>query len=153
IMNVSARSSGPWQHLLDIEVPADEVERTLEDVARQIQRRASLPGFRRGRVPLDLVRRHFAETVEAEFLESFVPRITGRAVDQARLPPVVPRLVRNRRFTPGAPLKLEALVDVKPEVEAKDYRALPVPRRVHPVDEKAVDTVLQQLREDSAVFT
>ena len=55
---------GRWQHTLDIEVPAEEVERRIEEVARQIQRRASLPGFRRGRVPLEMVRQHFADAVE-----------------------------------------------------------------------------------------
>ena len=152
-MNLQVRSTGPWQHALDIEVPADEVDRRLDDVARQIQRRASLPGFRKGKVPLDLVRQHFADTVEQEFLENFVPRMTGEAVDQARLNAVVPPLVRNLRFIPGQPLKFEALVDVRPEIEARDYRGLPARRQVRPVDEGAVERVLQGLREESAVFS
>src|SRR5262245_50032759 len=117
-MNLSVRATGAWQHTLDIEIPADEVERRLEEVSRQIQRRATLPGFRKGRVPLDLVRQHFADSVEQEFLETLVPRVTNDAVDQARLSPVVPPLVRNLRFTPGQPLRFEAVVDVRPEVEA-----------------------------------
>jgi trigger factor len=152
-MNLQVRSTGPWQHALDIEVPADEVDRRLDDVARQIQRRASLPGFRKGKVPLDLVRQHFADTVEQEFLENFVPRMTGEAVDQARLNAVVPPLVRNLRFIPGQPLKFEALVDVRPEIEARDYRGLPARRQVRAVDEAAVERVLEGLREESAVFS
>ena len=151
-MNLQVRSSGPWQHTLDIEVPSDEVGRRLDEVARQIQRRASLPGFRKGKVPLDLVRQHFAETVEQEFLESFVPRVTGEAVDQARLNPVVPPLVRGLHFTPGQPLKFEALVDVRPEIEVRDYRGLPARRRIKPVDEAAVKRVLEGLQEESAVY-
>ena len=151
-MNLSVRATGAWQHTLEIEVPVDEVERRLEEVARQIQRRASLPGFRRGRVPLGMVRQHFADTVEQEFLETFVPRVTSEAVDQARLNPVVPALVRNLRFSPGEPMRFEAVVDVRPEVEARDYRGLPARRRVRPVDEAAVEGVLNELREDSAVF-
>ena len=151
-MNLQVRSSGPWQHTLDIEVPSDEVERRLDDVARQIQRRASLPGFRKGKVPIDLVRQHFADTVEQEFLENFVPRVTGEAVDQARLNPVVPPLVRGLHFTPGQPLKFEALVDVRPEIEARDYRGLPARRHVRPVDEAAVARVLEGVREESAVY-
>ena len=54
-MNLSVRPGGAWQHILEIEVPVDEVERRMDEVARQIQRRASLPGFRPGRVPLPLV--------------------------------------------------------------------------------------------------
>lgn len=151
-MNLSTRSTGVWQHTLDIEVPREEVESRLDEVARQIQRRASLPGFRKGRVPLELVRQHYAEAVEQEFLESFVPRLTSEAIDQARLDPVVPPLVRNLRFGPGQPMRFEAVVDVRPEVEAKDYRALRVSRTSRPVDEAAVDRVVEQLRDEAAIY-
>jgi len=151
-VNLKLRSIGPWQHALDIEVPADEVDRRLDEVAHQIQRRASLPGFRTGKVPIDMVRQHFADRVEQQFLEDFVPQVTGEAVDQARLNPVVPPLVRGLRFTPGQPLKFEALVDVRPEIEARDYRGIPLARRQRAVDEAAVDRVLAGLREESAVY-
>ena len=151
-MNLSVRPTGTWQQTLDIEVPVDEVERRMEEVARQIQHRASLPGFRRGRVPLEMVRHHFAEAVEQEFLESFVPRITNEAIDQARLTPVVPPVVRNLRFGPGQPLRFEAVVEVRPEVEVKDYKGIRVKRRLNPVTDEAVDRVIQQLRDDSAIF-
>jgi trigger factor len=151
-MKHSARSTGPWQHTLDIEVPVEEVEARLEEVARQIQRRASLPGFRKGHVPLEMVRQQFAASVEQEFLESFVPRVAGEAVDEARLQPVVPPLVRNLRFSPGQPLRFEAVVDVRPEIEARNYRGIPILRTVRAVDERAVDRVLADLREESAVF-
>ena len=151
-MNLSVRSTGAWQHALDIEVPVEEVERRIDEVARQIQRRAAMPGFRKGRVPLDMVRQHFAASVEQEFLERYLPRVTGEAVDQARLSPVVPPLVRNLRFSPGEPLRFEALVDVRPEIEARDYRGIPVTRRLQPVDEAAVERVLASLLDDTAVF-
>ena len=151
-MNLNVRSTGSWQHTLDIEVPADEVEARLDEVARLIQRRASLPGFRPGRVPLDLVRQHFADSVEREFLESFVPRIAGEAVDQARLDPAIPPTVRNLRFTPGQPLRFEVALDVRPEIEARDYKRLPARRRPHAVDESAVERALSELREESAVY-
>jgi trigger factor len=151
-MNLSVRSTGAWQHALDIEVPVEEVERRIDEVARQIQRRAAMPGFRKGRVPLDMVRQHFAASVEQEFLERYLPRVTGEAVDQARLSPVVPPLVRNLRFSPGEPLRFEALVDVRPEIEAKDYRGIPVTRRLQPVDEAGVERVLASLLDDTAVF-
>jgi trigger factor len=151
-MNLSVRQTGPWQHTLDIEVPVDEVDRRLDEVARQIQRRASLPGFRRGKVPLELVRQHFADTVEQEFLESFVPRVTTEAMDQARLTPVVVPEVSHLRFTPGQPLTFEALVEVRPEIEARDYKGIRVQRQSRVIDEAAVERVLADLREESAVY-
>lgn len=151
-MNLNVRASGTWQHTLEIEVPTEEVERRLDEVSNGIRRRASLPGFRPGRVPLDLVRQHFAATVEQQFLEEFVPRVTSEAVDEARLSPAVPPLVKNLRFTPGQPLRFEAIVDVRPEIEVRDYRGLPARRQVRPVDEAAVEQVLAGLRDDAAVL-
>jgi trigger factor len=151
-MNLSVRETGSWQKTIDIEVPTDEVERQLDEVTREVQRRASLPGFRKGRVPFEMVRVQFAAAVEQEFLERYLPRATSEAVEQSHLSPVVPPLVRNLRFAPGQPLKFEAVVDVRPEVEARDYRGLPVTRSLRPIDDSAVDRVMSELLEDSAVF-
>jgi trigger factor len=151
-MNLSVRETGSWQKTLDIEVPTDEVERQLDDVTREVQRRASLPGFRKGRVPFEMVRVQFAAAVEQEFLERYLPRVTSEAVEQSHLSPVVPPLVRNLRFAPGQPLQFEAVVDVRPEIEARDYRGLPVTRKLQPVDEAQVERVMRELLEDSAVF-
>ena len=151
-MKVTASASGAWQHTLDIEVPVEEVERRLDETARGIQRRASLPGFRKGKVPLTLVRQHYADAVEQEFLDSIVHRVTGEALTQAQLDPVVPALVRNVHFTPGQPLRFEALVDVRPRIDVRDYRGIPLTRRARPVDDAAVEAMLARLREESAVF-
>jgi trigger factor len=151
-MKLSARSTGTWQHALDIEVPAEEVEARLDQVAERIRRRASLPGFRKGKLPREMVRTQFAHLVEQDFLEEYVPRIATEAVEQAGLDPILPPMVRNLRFTPGSPLALEVHVDVRPEVEVKDWKAIAVTRRASAIDDAAVETALERLREESAVF-
>jgi trigger factor len=151
-MKLAARATGTWQHTLDLEIPVSEVEARLEEVARRVQRRATLPGFRKGRVPLELVRTQFAAHVEQDFLDEFVPRVANDALAEAKLDPIVPPTVRNLRFTPGAPLTFELVVDVRPEVVAKDYKGLRVMRRGATVDDEAVEKVLNDLREQSAVF-
>ena len=152
-MKWSVRPTGAWQHTLDVEVPAEDVESRLEQGARGLQRRVVLPGFRRGHAPLDLVRQNFADRLEQELLEDFVPQMTADAVESAQLKPVVPPLVRELTITPGQPMRFEAVVDVRPEVEARDYRKIPVRRETRPVDDAAVDQVLERLREESAVFS
>jgi trigger factor len=142
----------PWQHVIDIEIPADEVEERLDRVARRIQSRAALPGFRKGKAPMDMVRQNFAAVIEQEFLEDQLPRVTSEAVAQAQLDPVVPPMVRNVRFVPGQPLAFEAVVEVRPQVEARDVKGLPVRRTVRAIDDAAVERVLTGLREDSAIF-
>jgi len=151
-MNLKTRNAGPWQHTLEIEIPAEEVEHRLDEVAHRVRRIASLPGFRKGKVPLELVKQHFSDHVEREFVDTLVPEMAGEAVNQARLDPVIPPTVHHLRFTPGNPLSFELEVEVRPEVEARDYRGLPAKRSSRPVTEEQVAAVLEDLRQQSAIF-
>ena len=152
-MNQTIRETAPWQHTVTIEVPAEEVETRLDDAARVLQRRVTMPGFRKGKVPLERVRQDFASHIEQDFLERFIPEATGQALQEANLRPVVPPTVQNLRFTPGQPLTFDAVVDVVPQVEAKNYRGLPLVRRVRAVEDAAVDAMVEDLRQDSAAFS
>jgi trigger factor len=151
-MQLTVRPTGAWQHTLDIQIPSDEVERGLDDVARKVQRRAALPGFRKGKVPLPYVRQHFAEAVEQQFLDDFLPQATGQALQESKLDPVVPPLLRNLSMVPGQPMTFQAVVEVRPDVEPKDYKGLRISRSEPTVEETAVDEMLERLRADSAVF-
>jgi trigger factor len=148
----TVRESGQWQHTLTVEVPADEVEGRLLAVARRFQQAVSMPGFRKGKVPLDRVRQDYAAEIERDFLERFIPEIAHQAIHDASLHAVVPPSVQNLRFTPGQPLSFEAVVDVAPQVQVKDWKGFPLTRRVRAVTEAAVDAMLDQLRQESAVF-
>jgi len=151
-MTHTVRESGQWQHTLTVEVPADEVESRLIAVARRFQQAVSMPGFRKGKVPLERVRQDYAAEIERDFLERFIPEAAQAAIRDAALHAVVPPSVQNLRFTPGQPLSFEAVVDVAPQLQVKDWKGFALTRHVRPVTEAAVDAMLAQLREESAVF-
>ncbi len=151
-MNHTVRDTGNWQHTVTVEIPVEEVEARLGEVARTLQKRVSMPGFRKGKVPLERVRSEYASYIEQEFLERVLPEATGRALAEAKLDPIVPPSVTNVKFTPGQPLTFEAVVDVTPQVEAKDWKGLALVRRVRTIDDAAVDAMIAELREQSAVF-
>ena len=151
-MKHSVRDTGTWQHTLDVEIPSEVVDTELDSLARAIQRRAVLPGFRRGKVPLDQVRQNFAETIEQEFFDRMLPHFTRQAMEEAALDPIVPPMVRNVRFIPGQPLRFEAVVDVRPRVEVQEHRGLPLKRQRQTIDDEAVERVIEGLRDEAAIF-
>ena len=152
-MKLSVRSSGTWQHTVDVEIPAETTQADLDAITERVRRRVALAGFRKGKAPLDLVRNQFATHIEQDFLDEQLPRMANAAVAEAKLAPVIPPAIRNLHFTPGAPLRFEVVVDVRPEITVKNYRGLKVERRASRVDDAAVDAALEDLREQSAVFT
>ncbi len=151
-MKHTVRESGQWQHTLTVEVPAEDVENRLLAVSRRFQQQVSIPGFRKGKVPIERVRQDYAAEIEREFLERYIPEVAHQALSDAQLKAVVPPSVQNLRFTPGQPLSFEAVVDVAPQAEVKDWKGYMLVRRVRPVDEAAVDAMMNQMREESAVF-
>lgn len=151
-MTHTVRETGPAQYTLTVEVPTDRVEERMLQVARVFQRQVSMPGFRKGKVPLDQVRKEYAAEIEREFLDRFIPEVTHEALREASLVAVVPPSVPNLRFTPGEPLSFEVVVDTAPKVEVKDWKGFPLKRRIRPVEAAAVESMLGQLREESAVF-
>ena len=80
-----------------------------------------------------VVGRPFMYGTTREFLERFIPEVTHEALGEAKLVAVVPPSVTNLRFTPGQPLSFEAVVDVAPTVEVKDWKGYALKRRITPV--------------------
>ncbi len=152
-MSHTVRETGTWQHTVSVEIPVEEVEARLDQVARTLQRRVVMPGFRKGKVPLDRVRAEFASHIEQEFLDTILPEAAGRAIQESGLNPVVPPTVSNLRFTPGQPLTFDAQIDVAPVIDPKDWKGLPLVRRARAIDDQAIDDVVANLREESAVFS
>lgn len=151
-MKHTVQETGRWQHTVTVEIPADDVEARMLAVTRRFQQNVAAPGFRKGKVPLDRVRQDYAAEIEREFLERYIPEVAHDAIAAAGLKAVVPPAVQNLKFTPGQPMSFDALVDVAPEVEVKEWKGFALVRRVQPVSEAAVDAMLERMREESAVF-
>lgn len=152
-MNHTVRDTGSWQHTISVEVPVDEVEARLDAVTRTLQRRVVMPGFRKGKVPLDRVRQDFAANIEQEFLERYIPDVADQAIKAANLMPVITPTVQELKFTPGQPMTFDVLIDTAPLVEVKDWQGYALTRRVRVIDDADIDAVVKDLHDDAAVFT
>src|ERR1700733_11422712 len=102
---------------IELEIPAENVQKTSEKVARDIARVARIPGFRPGKAPITLVRRRFADDIQGEVVQSLVPEYLEKALDEKKLVPVTRPEVDQVQFKDGEPLKFRAIFEVLPEFE------------------------------------
>src|SRR5258706_16417557 len=72
---------------LDLEIPADEVTKAMERVAKEFARVARVPGFRPGKAPVSLIRRRFADDIKAKSGNLLFPNGVERPVSERKLPP------------------------------------------------------------------
>src|SRR6202167_5551055 len=111
---------------LELEIPAENVTKATEKVARDLARVARVPGFRPGKAPVTLIRRRFAEDIKREVLQSLVPEQIERAVTESKLVPVTQPQVDKVDFTETGPVKFRATFEVLPEFELGQYKDLEV---------------------------
>jgi trigger factor len=137
---------------LDLEIPAEDVSKATERVAKEIARVARVPGFRPGKAPVSLIKRRYADDIKGEVLQSLVPEKVEKAVAEQKLSPVSQPQVDKLDFNEGQPLKFRAVFEVLPEFELGKYKGLDIEMPAMEVSEADVNKALEETRERAAAF-
>jgi|SRR5579875_47432 len=137
---------------LELEIPAENVQKTTEKIARDLARVARVPGFRPGKAPVTLIRRRFAEEIKGEVLESLVPEYIQQALTEKKLTPITRPRVDKVDFTEAGPLKFRASFEVLPDFELGDYKNLKIEIEEIAVGDAEIDKTLEEMRERAATF-
>jgi trigger factor len=134
---------------LQAEVPAEEVERRIQEVAKRLGRQLRIPGFRKGKVPPPVViRRLGREYVLDEAIQTSLGAWSVDAIDGSGIAAVGrPRVDLGELPKQGEPLAFSIEIGVRPRAELGQYKGLEVGRREPGLDDSAVDAELQTLRE------
>jgi trigger factor len=152
VVVVSAEEESSTRAKLEIEIPADEVEKTRVSVRRAYTQRAAIPGFRRGHAPESVVEKRFSGEIREDVLERVLPEALASAVQERKLAVLGRPRIEALTWEPPGPIRFTARLDLKPAVDPGEYRGLPVEDvSVEPAEEE-VDRVLDRLREAHAEF-
>ena len=149
---LASREESETRATLDIEVPAEDVERTYGAVARAFAQRAALPGFRRGHVPESLVQQRFAGEIRDEVLERLLPAALSSAIEEKNLSVLGSPRVEKVEWNPPGPIRFSAHLDLKPVVDPGEYRGIPVEDAIVEPSDEEVSQVLDRIRESHAEF-
>lgn len=137
---------------VEAEVPAKEIERSVERAARALGRDLRMPGFRKGKVPPPVViRRIGREAVLDEAVRGTLGRWYLDAVDSSGIHPVgEPDVDLGDLPGEGEPLTFSFEIGVRPTATLGEYKGLEVGRREPASDEEAVQAEIDALRERAA---
>ena len=151
-MKVAVEEIEGCKRRLAVEAPADVVQKEWERAYGRVQKRAALPGFRKGHVPRSLVKLHFADDVRREVAEHLIPDVYRQALDEARIDPVNEPDLQDLTLEENSPLSFKAVVEVKPAIALGDYRGVEVEHTTAPVSDADVAETLERMREQHAEF-
>lgn len=140
------------QRELEIEIPAEVVEKETQRVTREFTRLARIPGFRPGKAPAELVRRRFWDDIKSEVLHSLIPSSLQDAFREGNLNPVGNPSIAELQFEPAKPLRFKASFEVLPEFTLGEFKGLSVEAAKVEVTDQDVERELERLREQAATY-
>ena len=144
-MKTSSKSLDKCQVKVSVTLDADEMRGVVKDVEGVFLREAQLPGFRKGKVPLQIIRKEFADGLKQEiqramFQKNYANALKAEAIDEVALADV-----QDLKFDEKGG-SFVVIVEEKPKFKLPTYKGLKVAFKDAKVEDAAVKDQLERLR-------
>lgn len=149
-MQTTVETTDPHTVKLTIEVPEEEFDKDLDRTYRAIANQIKIPGFRKGKVPKQIIDTQIGQdAILEEFVNSSVPTYFRKAVAEEDLAPITDPDIDVQQLEPGKPFVFSATVEVRPRLsfEEADYSGISVTKPPVEVTEQEIDDWIERLRE------
>src|SRR5271169_4998426 len=146
-MQVTETSADGLKREFHIVVPAGELEDKVVSRLGELGRTIRLPGFRPGKVPMQILRRRYGPSVLGEVVESTVQGSSENTIRERNLRPALPPKVDIVSFSEGADLEYKMLVEVLPDIPEPNFADLGIERLIVEVPEESIDAAIARIAE------
>jgi trigger factor len=149
---VSRQEVDSWRTELRIEVPQPAVAAETDRVVGAWRAKVKMPGFRKGKVPADVVKKRHRDEIEREVAERLISRYWQQAQAETGIVPLMPPLVDEVQHEFGVALSFLAKVDARPPVELGPYRSWELPEAPAEASDEEIDLALEDLQRSAGTW-
>eukprot|EP01022_Parablepharisma_sp_SALTPOND_P019819 TRINITY_DN3437_c1_g1_i1.p1 TRINITY_DN3437_c1_g1~~TRINITY_DN3437_c1_g1_i1.p1 ORF type:complete len:449 (+),score=205.46 TRINITY_DN3437_c1_g1_i1:112-1458(+) len=153
-MKVNVEELSPVQRQVTVELPASDVDKTLDKIYNQIKGRAKLKGFRPGKAPRAVLERYYGDQAANEATQELLGGSYREALQESGLEPLAQPEFDFDPPAAGQDFVYKLIFDVRPEFELSKeaYQGMELSEPKLEVSEEEVNQRLEQLRERQAVL-
>lgn len=144
-MKVTETKNEGLSREIEVTIPASEIAVHIDRQLVQVGQKAKIPGFRPGKIPMDLLRKRYGKAVLGDVLETAVNDSTAKVIKEKSLRPALQPKIEVKSFDEGKDLTYSMSFDVLPEFEMLDLKTISVEKPVAKVESKAVDEALARI--------
>ena len=133
--------------VLTVTVPAEKVDKAIDQAFKKVVKQINVPGFRKGKVPRPIFEQRFGvEALYQDAVDILLPEAYGEAIDETGIKPVDQPEINVTSIEKGSEMTFEANVVVEPEVQLGDYKGLEIEKQnVELTDEELQESIDHQL--------
>lgn len=149
-MKIDIDELGPVQRKIRVELPAEAVATEFSRAYKNLGQRVRVKGFRTGKIPRNVLQGIYGEEVVSEVRSHLVEEALSEAIKDRGLQIVSRPEVESQDLRDGGAFSFSAVVEVKPQIEIKDYLGVEIEKVKVAITDAQVDEALQRLRESHA---
>jgi len=149
-MKVNVKKVEEHKRALSIEINGETVSKKFAEIYERIAKEAKIPGFRPGKAPRDILQKHYSATAHQEVLKELIPEVYGKAIESEKLDVIDLPEISEVKLTPEN-LSFTATVELKPQIDIKDYKGIKVEYKDIEVAPEQVKAKLEALKESRKV--
>jgi trigger factor len=151
-MQVSVENTSALERRMTVGVPVERIETEVNKRLQQTARRAKVPGFRPGKVPMSVIRQRYEDAARQEALSDLIQSTFYEAVVEQRLNPAGAPAVEPKTFEKGKDLEYVATFEVFPEFQVTGFESIAIERLQAEVADADLDNMLEVLRKQNTRF-
>jgi trigger factor len=151
-VNVTVENLAPCKKLVRVEVEAKAVDESFDSVTKEFQKQVSLPGFRPGKAPRDMVLRKYEKDILDEVKRKLITDSYRKAIEEQKLEVLGHPDIEEIQFSRGQPLLFAATIETAPDFQLPEYKGLPVKREARSVTDADMTRALDTLRRQRVEF-
>ena len=137
---------------LTVKAGADEIKGEAKKVLNEFVREAQVPGFRKGKVPVEIIRKNFAAELKRETEGACFRAFYPKAVDESGLKVIALEGVTEMKLDEATGMEFTALVEIRPEYKLPKYKGLSIKAGDTKVEDSAVESQLESMRKMFAKY-
>ena len=144
-MQITETNAEGLKREFKVVVASGDIERKVADKLVEIGRSVHLPGFRPGKVPMQVLRKRYGASIMGEVLESTVSDSSEQAMREHGLRPAMQPKVEIVSFKEGADLEYKLAVELLPEITPVDFGTLELERQRPEIPDDEIEKALKRI--------
>jgi trigger factor len=151
-LQIDLEEQDAWRRRLTVTVPAGSVQTERNKIIQKLGGRLRLPGFRKGRIPANVVEQRFGSAVDQELLDKVIGEAYREALQSHSLEPISEGQVEKVDYEPREDLTFSISFDIQPVIDLERLGGFTAQRPKIEVAEEDIQRVLDRLRDQAGVW-
>ena len=146
-MQVKEIKSEGLSHELEVTVPKEAIQKLVENRLVEVGKTAKIPGFRPGKIPMDMLQKRYGRAVLGEVLETAVNENTAQVIKDKKFRPAMQPKIEVKEFDEGKDLIYKMEIEILPDFDVMDTKGIKIEKPVAKIEDKDIDEALKRITE------